>query len=104
MANDIRLEDIEQIRRRYGIEDVELWKEIGELAVGKFVKLTLLTGPSTSESLLVRITRIRGENFRGKLANSPVAAGLSKLREGSPIVFRTAHIHSLPKVQPPRHQ
>ena len=104
MANLIQLENIEQLRQRAGIEDIELRKEIRELGVGKFVKLTLLTSPTTSESLLVRITSIRGDNFRGKLVNSPAAAGLSKLRDGSPIVFATDHIHSLPKVQLAHHR
>jgi hypothetical protein len=99
MRNPVEIEDIEDLRRRQGIEDVELWEEIRGLAVGALVKLTLLTGPtlSSGETLRVRITRIRGGAFRGKLAESPTCPGLANLRTGSPLAFTTAHIHSIPK-------
>jgi len=98
----IGLENIEELRRRQGIEDVELLAEIGELHVGDSVKLTFLTGTTTlvGETLLVRITRIRGYAFRGKLAAKPVSPGLSKLALGTPLDFTTAHIHSIAKGEP----
>jgi hypothetical protein len=43
----------------------------------------------------VRITRIRGSQFRGKLAGRPASAALSHLSTGSPLAFSAAHIHSL---------
>ncbi len=103
MRNPVEIENIEELRRREGIDDVELRKEIRGLKVGDFVKLTLLsgtTGASSFETLLVRITSIRGSAFRGKLASRPTSTGLSKLRVGSPLAFTTAHIYSLSKGQP----
>ncbi len=103
MSNVIELENIDEMRRKEGIDDVELRQEIHDLGVGEFVRLTLVTGPTTFESLLVRITSIQGDNFRGKLAGSSASAGHAKLQDGTRIVFTTAHIHSLPKAPPPAH-
>jgi hypothetical protein len=99
MLNNVEIENIEEMRRQEGIDDVELRVEIRGLKVGDFVKLTLLIGTTSFETLLVRITRIRGSAFRGKLVNRPTASGLSKLDAGAPIAFTTAHIHSLLKKQ-----
>jgi hypothetical protein len=101
MRNSIVVEDIQGMRLREGIDDAELREEIGGLAIGDFVKLTLLTrtGSYAGETLLVRITRIRGSLFCGVLAESPTGRGLSKLRAGSPVRFTTAHIHSVRKRQ-----
>ena len=97
MRNAVEIEDIDQRRLRAGIDDAELRAEIRGLHVGDFVKLTFLTGPSSSETLSVRITSISGSAFRGKLADNPVAPALSRLRAGSLIAFAAAHIHSLAK-------
>jgi hypothetical protein len=97
MRNAVEIEDIDQRRLRAGIDDAELRAEIRGLHVGDFVKLTFLTGPSSSETLSVRITSISGSAFRGKLADNPVAAALSGLRVGSPVAFAATHIHSLVK-------
>ena len=96
MRNVVEIEDIEQRRLRAGIDDVELRSEIRGLQVGDFVKLTFLTGPSSSETLSVRITSISGSAFRGKLADGPVALTLSKLRGR---VARRLHrgAHPLPR-------
>jgi hypothetical protein len=101
MRSSIVVEDIQGMRLREGIDDAELREEIGGLAIGDFVKLTLLTrtGSYAGETLLVRITRIRGSQFRGVLAVPPTCRGLSKLRVGSPVRFSTTHIHSVPKRQ-----
>jgi hypothetical protein len=106
MRNPVEIENIEAMRRREGIEDVELREEIRGLGVGDLVKLTLLssTNSSAGETLLVRITRIRGSAFRGELADRPISAGLSGLRIGSPVAFTAAHIHSIPKEQPTHEQ
>ena len=99
MWKPIEIENIEEMRRREGIDDVELREEIRELEIGDLVKVTLLTGTKSFETVLVRITSIRGYAFRGKLANRPASSGLSKLRIGAPLAFTTAHIHSLAKGQ-----
>jgi hypothetical protein len=106
MRNPVAIETIEEMRRREGIEDVELRAEIRGLEVGDFVKLTFLssTEPSAGETLLVRITRLRGSDFRGELAKRPSSTGLSSLRVGSPVAFTAAHIHSIPKRQPAHEQ
>ena len=64
---------------------------------GDFVKRTVVVGPDSEwgETLRVRITSIRGEVFRGKLASRPSAAAFANLELGSSIVFRRGHIHSL---------
>jgi len=101
MRQIVAVENIEERRRREGIDDVELREEVRRLEIGDFVKLTFLTGTGsfTGETLLVRITRIRGCTFRGKLARKPALIGLSKLRVGSAVSFTSAHIHSIPKRQ-----
>ncbi len=102
MHNSIEIENIEEMRFREGIEDPELREEIRGLAVGDFVNLTFLTGSKApgGETLVVRITSIRGSAFRGKLVRGPTLAGLSELRAGSAVAFTMAHIHSLAKGKP----
>jgi hypothetical protein len=97
--NVVKLENIEEMRREEGIDDVELRTGIRRLKVGDFVKLTFLSGATAFETLSVRITSIRGSAFRGKLAKAPTSAGLSGLEAGASVVFTTAHIHSLQKQQ-----
>jgi hypothetical protein len=99
MDKHVEIEDIEAMRRRVGIDDVELREALRGLRIGDHVKLTFLTGkaPSAGETLLVQITRIRGGAFRGKLVERPASVGLSGVRLRSEITFTTAHIHSLPE-------
>jgi hypothetical protein len=106
MRQLVEIENIEALRRRQGIEDVELREEIRGLRAGDCVRLTLLSGPgsATGETLLVRITRIRGSTFRGELARRPTSSGLSRLRVGAPLAFAADHIHSIPKGQPTHEQ
>ena len=98
MRTPVVLENIEEMRRRQGIEDVELRKMIRGLVRGDCVRLTFLTGTgeSRAETLLVRITSIRGCSSRGKLASAP-ASRTRDLRVGTAVVFTTDHIHSLVK-------
>jgi hypothetical protein len=93
----VEIENIEEMRRQQGIEDVELREGIRGLRAGDFVKLTLRSGtkPSPGETLPVRITSIRGATFRGKLARKPAAPGLAGLALGAVVVFTAAQIHSL---------
>ncbi len=102
MRNPVQIENIEEMRRREGIDDVELRKEVRGLAVGDLVNLTLLpgTGPFAGETVRVRITGITGIAFRGTLVRRPSSAGLEVLRVGSPLAFTAAHIHSVAKKQP----
>src|SRR5436853_3698213 len=84
MRNAIEIEDITAMRRRHGIDDVELGQEILALKKGDLVRLTFRTRarPLASETLPVRITSIRGYAYRGKLATGPTASALSELRAG----------------------
>jgi len=99
MTNTVRIENIEEMRRREGIDDVELRDDIRALAVGDFVRLTLLSREPSGggEALLVRITDISGTSFRGQLAGRPASKGLAGVRTGVPLAFTADHIHSLPK-------
>jgi hypothetical protein len=102
MRNTVNIENIEEMRRRAGIDDVELREKIGRLRVGDTVKLTFLAATTScgAETLLVQITRIRSERYHGKLIENPTSRGLANLRIGSAISFTAAQIHSLPKGQP----
>jgi hypothetical protein len=95
----LAIENIEEMRRREGIDDAELLQDIHGLHVGDSVHLTLLTGKawSAGETVLVRITQIKGNAFRGKLVHSPASTDLSNVEAGSCVAFTTAHIHSLAK-------
>ncbi len=97
MRNLVEIENIEEMRRRQGIEDVELHGEIRALRSGDFVKLTFIAPTGSSETLRVRITSLKGDAYRGKLADQPVSAGLSNMKAGSTIVFTDNHIHSVAK-------
>jgi len=98
----VEIENIEELRHQAGIFDVELESDIRALAIGDFVKVTLLTGtrPFGAETVLVQITDIRRYAFLGELAQRPTSFGLSKLSAGSALAFTAAHIHSIPKRQP----
>jgi len=99
MRNLIEIENIDEMRRREGIDDVELREDIRALHVGDFVRLTFLAvaKPFARETLSIRITSIRGDAFRGKLADSPASSVLSGLRIGASVTFTRDHIHSIPK-------
>ncbi len=99
MRSTVEIEDIEGLRQREGIDDVELRDAVGKLVVGDLVRLTLLpaAGARAGETVVVRITSIRGDIFRGRLSRRPQSAALSALTSQSPIIFTRAHIHSLPR-------
>jgi hypothetical protein len=101
--NLVELEDIDEMRRVQGIDDVKLREEIRALHAGNLVKLTFLSPtpvPAVSETLLVRITSSKGRAFRGKLVRSPASPRLSSLHAGSLVAFTDAHIHSLGREEP----
>jgi hypothetical protein len=97
MRKHLQIENIEDMRRRQGIEDVALREAIRGLRIGDQVNLTFLPGTDSSagETLPVRITRINGSEFRGKLAGRPASPGLAELHEGADVAFTADHIHSL---------
>jgi hypothetical protein len=97
MSTHVVIEDIEERRRCVGIDDGELRGAIRGLRIGDYGKLTLLASTDASrwETLLIRITRVKGSQFRGKLAEKPASPSFSDVRVGSSIVFTTSHIHSL---------
>jgi hypothetical protein len=96
VAKYVEIEDIEDMRRCVGVNDVELWAAIRRLRTGDYVRLTFTGGSgSAAETLRVRITRVRGNDFRGKLADRPVARELAALKLDSAIAFTASHIHSL---------
>jgi hypothetical protein len=99
MRNPVEIENIEEMRLREGIDDVDLRQKIRGLRIGDSVHLTFCAGAASSaaETLSVRITSIRGSVLRGKLAETPASARLAALHIGSPIAFTTNQIHSLPK-------
>jgi len=102
MANSVLIENIEAMRRREGIDDIDLREDIGALAVGDFVRLTLVPREpaAAGETLLVEITGIRGSSFEGRLADRPASKALASLNSGAPLAFTADHIHSLPKGRP----
>ena len=94
----MEIENIEEMRLREGIDDVELREEIRRLSVGDLVNLTLLGGAkSAGENGVIRITSIRGNAFRGKLVNRLTSPGLAGVPIGTLVVFTAGHIHSLPR-------
>jgi hypothetical protein len=103
MGKHVEIENIEAMRRQVGIDDVELREAIRGLRVGDFVNLTLLTdtNPPARQTRLVRVTRISGSHFRGRLVDRRAPAGRPGPRAGSPLAFTAAHIHSLPKGRVP---
>jgi len=99
MSKRVEFENIEEMRRRAGIEDVELREAIRGLRVGDYVRITPLTGGHSSpgHTLLARITRIEGDGFRGKLAGRAASPARRGLRVGSAVAFTASHIHSVVK-------
>ena len=95
----VDIENIDEMRRRAGILDVELESGILALDVGDYVRVTLLSKvkPFAAETLLVQITTIRGGTIVGRLAQGPATAGLAQLSEGGTLSFARAHIHSIAK-------
>jgi hypothetical protein len=97
MHRSFAIENIEERRLLLGIDDVELRREISGLRAGDTVNVTLLTDSFAlkGETLQVRITRIRGRAFHGKLTVKPASSTLRGLRIGSPLAFSANQIHSI---------
>ncbi|MGH7171076.1 MAG: hypothetical protein ACRELG_12425 [Gemmataceae bacterium] len=96
----IEIENIDELRQREGIDDVELHEDIGRLRVGDHVRLTFLAGTTLRETLPVRITSIRARQFRGRLAGPVARPELLGLRPDSLVNFTAGQIHSIARPQP----
>jgi hypothetical protein len=101
MQADIEIENIDELRRREGIDDVELHEDIGRLQVGDCVRLTFLAGANLRETLSVRITSISSGQFRGRLSGAIARPELLGLRPNSMVTFTAGQIHSIaPRPRP----
>ena len=99
MLATIEIENIDELRQREGIDDVELHDDIRRLRAGDHVRLTFLSGVTLRETLLVRITSIRGGQFRGRLSGPQTRTPLPGLRPDAMVTFTAGQIHS---IVPPR--
>jgi hypothetical protein len=97
VPSTIVIENMEVWRSWEGIDAAELSKEIRRLKGDDLVRLPLLAAcqPFAGQTLPVRITRIQGRAFCGKLAARPTLNRRSKLSAGFPLRFATIHIHSI---------
>lgn len=97
MHRAVEIENIEEMRRRQGIDDVELHEEIARLRAGDQVRLTFVAAGAAgrSETVLVRITSIKRAVYRGRLLATPLALGPTAPREGQLVLFHREHIHSV---------
>ena len=100
----IQIENIDELRRCNGIDDIALHEQIDRLRVGDHVLLTFLSGTNLRTTLPVRITRIRAGRFRGRLAARPAQSKLLGLRANTMVAFTTGQIHSIIRPQPKRAQ
>ncbi len=97
MRKRFEIEDIDGMRRRAGIVDAALWTAIRALRFGDHVRLTFLgsAGSHAAETVRVRITRVRGNEYHGKVIDQPASPGLSNLHAGSAVAFAASQIHSV---------
>ena len=104
MRTSTTIENIGEMRRRVGIDDVELRDAIAGLEPGEFVRLTFLPDAKENggETLTVRITGIKGLRFQGVLVETPANHDLAGLEIGTLVVFTAGHIHSLLEDGAPR--
>jgi hypothetical protein len=100
VAVPIEIENIDELRQREGINDVELHESIGSLQVGDHVRLTFLAGPTLHETVLVRITRIRAGQFRGRVVGSVARPEQLGLKPDALVTFVAGQIHSIARPQP----
>jgi hypothetical protein len=97
MSQRVQFENIEEMRRSAGIDDVELHQAIRRLQVGDWVRLTLSSnGSFPGEAVIVRITSIKGNVFRGKLAQGGRAVRRANVTAESLLTFTGDQIHSIP--------
>ena len=90
----ILIENIDEARRREGIDDVVLRNEIVRLKAGDQVRLSVSSDGRQFEMLAVRITSLKGSVLRGKLLENPRSRGLAELTAGCAMKFATSQVHS----------
>ena len=100
MPVSIEIENIDELRRCHGIDDIELHEEIDRLRVGGHVLLTFLSGTNLRTTLPVRITRIHAGRFRGRLIAPMARPELLGLRPHALVAFTAGQIHSIARQQP----
>ncbi len=100
MRVPLAIENIDELRRCNGIDDVELHEDIDRLRVGDHVLLTFLSGANLRTTLPVRITRIRAGRFRGRLAGPLARPAWLGLRPNALVDFTAGQIHSIARPQP----
>lgn len=98
MPSPWRLENIQRLREEAGIDDVELQKEVGKLAVGDIVHLTILDTNviRSGEVIDVEIQEIRGLKYRGVIVKTPSSPARCSELANQMIAFTREHIHSVP--------
>lgn len=99
MQLSILVQNIEEMRRREGIEDEDLRRDISAIKIGDRVHLTLISSqkPMGSETVVVRVTKIDGSKYEGALLTRPISKGLNTLPTDLALFFKREHIHSLLK-------
>lgn len=95
MRVSIEIENIDELRRCHGIDDIELHEDISRLRVGDHVFLTFLSSSNLCATLQVRITRIRAGQFRGRLAAPIAQPERFRLRPNALVTFTAGQIHSI---------
>ena len=91
----ILIENIDEARRREGIDDIVLRNEIVRLKAGDHVRLSVSSDGRQFEMLSVRITSLKGTVLRGKLLENPRSRGLGELSAGSAVKFAVGQVHSI---------
>ena len=91
----ILIENIDEARKREGIDDVVLRNEIIRLKAGDHVRLSVSSDGRQFEMLSVRITSLKGTAIRGKLLENPRSRSLGTLVVGSAMKFAAGQVHSI---------
>src|SRR5262245_46303721 len=105
MQTPAEIQDVEQMRQRVGIDDVELRDEVRRLRVGDLVKLTFLAGAARAETLCVRSTSIRRGTFHVHPRPRPLRAqespaGMSRPNAPVAATEPKAGPHGWPNLEP----
>ena len=91
----ILIENIDEARKREGIDDVVLHDEIVRLKAGDHVRLSVSSDGKQFEMVSVRITSVKGSALRGKVLEKPRSRSLGTLIAGSAMTFKAGQVHSI---------
>jgi hypothetical protein len=91
----ILIENIDEARKREGIDDIVLHKEIVRLKAGSHVRLSVSSDGKQFEMVNVRITSVKGNALRGKVLEKPRSRSLGSLVAGSAMTFAAGQVHSI---------